>query len=178
MYNSISQGCIGDYNYIYETTICHDKDFNYTAKSNQPVINFENNDMSGTITYNFNKALYHIRGVLKSRDSSVTMGYYAAAPLHRNYSYSGSALPFATPEMAYENSPNKGQGVIGVDGIFAFDLWEPSAFYVVRGKILMRPHVHIHLSDRDKVYHMELNEPVPNRSLTSLPDRPNRTEPR
>jgi len=99
--------------------------------------------------------------------------YKAAAPPESRTSISGSYLPWANEEMAYNNTPNKGIVDI-VGGKFQFTLNTPNCFYINNGSKLVFPHLHLSINKKE----IDIELPfgcTPNRSLTNLPGRPVRT---
>ena len=50
-----------------------------------------------------------IRGTIKSSDANPIVTYWAPNPPNYRTSYTGSALPYPNPSIAYENTPNKGK---------------------------------------------------------------------
>jgi len=140
-------------------------------------VSFQGDELSGRIQYDSSTGLVRIYGSFKNHPNQ-GIEYLAASPLHRNYSYSGSGLPYPNAEVAYQDTVNK--GIIQTDsaGSFSFVLLQPSAYYVRQGKILLKPHVNIKPQKACKVFTVTISEIVPNRSLKNLPDRPNRSEPR
>lgn len=66
--------------------------------------------------------------------------FLAANPIDRRDSYVGSGLPFPNPEIAYENTPNRGV-THAVNGGYSFFVHMPNSFYTDLGKTLLPPHV-------------------------------------
>ena len=149
--------------------------FKYVVhKLEEPVLEYSSPDVSGEIRYNPDADTFFVSGQFRNVTNQ-TMRYWAANPIFRNYSYAGSALPYPTPEVAYENTPNQGDILLDNEGKFAFTLSHPSGYYVRLGKILMKPHVHFKVKGIDVVYTLTLSDSFPDRSLKNLPDRPNRS---
>lgn len=102
--------------------------------------------------------------------NDTTLKYIAAAPPDLRMSRAGSALPWGNSDMAYENTPNKGE-VSLVDGHFTFTLFRPNCYYIKNGSKLIAPHVHFTIADQH--FDVELGLPcTANRSLTNLAGRP------
>lgn len=102
-----------------------------------------------------------------------SMKYMAAAPPDFRMSRDGSGLPWANPNMAYDNTPNKGEIPI-VNGSFTFTLVRPNCYYMDNGAKLIAPHVHFTIGNQH--FDVELGIPcIPNRSLKSLPGKFNRS---
>ncbi len=109
-----------------------------------------------------------------------TVMFWAANPPHRNGSFSGSGLPYANAEMAFDRSINVG-AVKASNGKFSFELQYPSAYYAGLGSLYIPPQVHIKVCDADNNKHdtLVLGEGMPYRSLTypSPPGKRDRTSP-
>jgi hypothetical protein len=148
---------------------------NYTVHQlEQPVLEFTSKEFSGKVTYDADSSIYTFDGQFEGLNNA-TVKYWAANPIARNYSYSGSALPYPNPEVAYENTPNQGYSLLDNNGRFNIKLDSPSGYYVRQGKILLKPHVHFKVLDSDKVFTITIADFFPYRSLRNLPDRPNRS---
>lgn len=96
--------------------------------------------------------------------------YTAANPPTYNNSFSGSALPFPSEEIAYENTPNRGIVEI-INGQFSFTIRYPNSYYINIGTIYVKPHLKLILVDKDnntigEQRVIELGEGVPFRTLT------------
>ena len=102
-----------------------------------------------------------IKGILR---------YMAAAPPDLRMSRAGSALPFADEEMAYANTPNKGE--VACSGQFEFTLAKPNSYYSHNGSQFHSPHVHFTCGDQ--YYDLALGEAIANRSLSGLEGRHSR----
>lgn len=113
---------------------------------------------------------YVFRGTVPvglSPDTKVN--FWAASPPDRMTTFAGSGLPFANPEMAFENTPNRG-AVKASGGKFEISLQFPNSFYVNMGKTLLPPHVLVKFCEpRSEVKAIVIGNPIPNRSLTNLP---------
>lgn len=136
---------------------------------------FNNQDLIGNIYQDGQK--YIISGKVNKQGVS-TINYKAAAPADLRLSYSGSGLPFHSPEQAYDNSVNIGKATINELGEFSFELCNPNSYYVNQGVKLIRPHVHICLSGetiQPKSLDLKLGPGIPNRSLRHLDGRPDRS---
>lgn len=103
-----------------------------------------------------------------------TLRYMASAMADSRSSYMGSGLPFATPEMAYEGTANRGELTLSNSGYFTFELNMPNSYYVQGGTKLIAPHVHITVGN--DYFNIPLGDGIGNRSLTNLPGRYIRTE--
>lgn len=134
------------------------------------VSTFSNQDMTGEVFIDGD--LFTIKGNLRVPQQSLR--FWAAAPVERRMSLVGSGLPFATEEQAMESTPNQGRFQVGSMGNFEFAVRVPNGYYTCQGNTLVQPHVKILLEPLRRTYVIQLGPVVPNRSLTSLPGRPNR----
>lgn len=109
-----------------------------------------------------------VRGKVKTNSPNAKIIYWAANPSDRGYSFSGSGLPYANPEQAYDNSPNVGVATT-VNGEFKFNIHMPNSYYVGLGTIYIAPHVHIKVCEENGVGEyttIKLDEGIPFRTLT------------
>ena len=134
------------------------------------VSSFDNSQLSGSI-YLSGPLEYTIKGSVKEPHDFII--YEAASPAESRYSYAGSGLPFPNPDIAFQDTPNKGKVMLNDLNEFNFKLKQPNSFYIYGGQNLLKPHVNIYFPDKSKV-RLELGDSIPNKSLTSLPGRPPR----
>lgn len=139
-------------------------------KNTHPYVEFKNPSIWGVIQYNPETDKFVIHG--RTRANQVT--YFGATPLIRNYSYSGSGLPFPHYLSAYENTSNIGKVEV-IDGLFKIEVQHPSQYYVAQGRKLLKPHIHLILDDSPNIISLVLADYLPFRSLTNLPHKPNRS---
>jgi hypothetical protein len=108
-----------------------------------------------------------VRGSLSNQNANGTIKFIACNPADYRQSYSGSGLPFPNPEIAYQNTLNKGSAPV-VNGRFEFRIDFPNSLYVNQGTTLLPPHVLIRLCDgSDDVEIVQLGESIPHRTLSS-----------
>jgi len=121
---------------------------------------------------------YVITGKTSAPDGSMVL-FWAANPPNYNTSYSGSGLPFPNPDIAFNNTPNRG-AVKVTGGHFKFFIRYPSSFYASLGTLYISPHVYYKVCDNtgneSKVYSEKIGEGIPFRTLTYPP--PPSTAPR
>lgn len=99
------------------------------------------------------------------------INFWAAAPIDRMAIFAGSGLPFPNPEVAYENTPNKGS-VYASNGHSEIRLRFPNSFYVSMGTILLPPHVLLKFCKPKSLIHtVVLGKTISNKSLASLPGK-------
>ena len=82
---------------------------------------------------------YSVKGRINSLGNSTLM-YWAANPPTYNSSYSGSGLPYPNPDIAYENTPNRGL-VKTTNGNFDFNIRFPNSYYIGLGSVYVNPYV-------------------------------------
>ena len=132
---------------------------------------FDSDGIKGMIQYKIiNNTLYATLSGTMSSNANGTLEYMAAAPITRGYSYSGSGLPFPNPKIAYSGTNVETVKVDG-DGDFSFTFEFPNSYYVRQGTVLLNPHVHLYSPNSGKVYTIEVGNRIPNKSLTGLSDR-------
>lgn len=81
------------------------------------------------------------------------MEVYAANPIQRSFSYSGSGLPFPNADIAFDNTPNIKE--IPATGDFKVDFSYPNSFQSTDGFQKIPPSVFVRL-----VPHKEGQEPI------------------
>jgi len=116
---------------------------------------------------------YLVRGKISNGSSDALVVFWAANPPTFTQSYAGSALPYANPLQAYENSPNKGS-VKAKNGYFEFRIRYPNAYYIGLGTVYVKPHVNIRICDNNhpeggEVHRIDLGDGIPFRALTYAP---------
>ena len=106
----------------------------------------------------------------KVNSSSAKVIFWAAAPPNYLQSYSGSGLPFPNPEMAYENTPNKGV-VRASNGEFTIKMFYPNSFYIDLGTTYVPPHINFEICEgnKKKSFAVQIGEGIPYRTLTYAP---------
>ena len=109
-----------------------------------------------------------VKGRLKIDKPNVRIVYWAANPPDPTYSFSAAGLPFPSPEIAFENSVNRGS-MITDDRDFEFKIYYPNSYYVGLGSLYMSPHVFIKICDPDynNIESIKLGEGIPYRTLIS-----------
>ena len=130
---------------------------------------FQSGTCFGEITTNDNW-VFTISGECKTAKSLV---FLAPTTPDLRESLAGSALPFPTEQIAFENTKNQGKLNL-INGKFTFSIMRPNAYYINNGSTLIKPHVKIILDEKN-IFEIKLGEPIPYRSLKHLPGRPRRT---
>ena len=113
---------------------------------------------------------YIVKGKVKNGGNSNIM-FWAPNPPTYVTSYAGSGLPFANPEMAYDNTPNKGM-VKAKNGSFEFKVRYPNSYYMGLGTVCVEPCCHIKICGKksdNKIHTIKLGNGIPFRMLTYPP---------
>lgn len=104
------------------------------------------------------------------------LNFYAAAPPDYRQSFSGSGLPYSSPDQAFYGTPNIGSVRINAGGEFGIRFVYPNSYYVGLGSLVVPPSLHVwYLKDGVEVRNsIKICDGIPFRSLTypSLPTRP------
>ena len=127
---------------------------------------FDKDLCSGVIT-NTNDGNIEIEGKLKISNSNVKLLFWAANPPNYNVGFTGSGLPFPSPEIAFDNTQN--MGAINVkNGEFKIRMFYPNSYYVGLGSLYVPPHVHLKICEEgyDKYFSIKIGEGIPYRTLT------------
>lgn len=109
-----------------------------------------------------------IVGTIKEPVKGNTIYYFASNPPDYRATYTGSGLPFANQNMAYENSPNKGKTQL-IDNSFEIKLMYPNSYYVGLGTVLVPPTVFVeyfNTSGEKRNVSIKLSDGIPYRMLT------------
>jgi hypothetical protein len=111
----------------------------------------------------------HVRvsGVVLDHVSDGEIVYIAANPANRIYSYSGSGLPYANEEQAFQNTPNKGSITLN-NKMLSLKLLTPNAYYKDLGSVYVPPSVFImyKINDKTVTVSIPLSKAIPYRTLT------------
>tara|TARA_Y100001970_G_C14216765_1_gene850139 strand:+ start:1189 stop:1752 length:564 start_codon:yes stop_codon:yes gene_type:complete len=131
---------------------------------------FKNFDCFGTVEYN-NKGDLTVSGKVNTElTPNSKLLYWAPAPPTYMSNFSGSALPYANPLQAFENTPNK--GVVNItNGIFSFQLYYPNAYYSDLGTTYNPPQIMFKICPndsnlQDRIHILTLDDGIPYRMLT------------
>ena len=101
--------------------------------------------------------------------------FWAANPPDLRQSYSGSGLPFPNPEIAFENTSNRGLVNCDNRGRFEFKVVKPNGYYIAQGRKLIGSQVKMVLGNDEDIKILQLGDPIANRSLKNLEGRPIRS---
>ena len=113
---------------------------------------------------------YVVKGNISSLGNSTILFWAANLP---NYltNFSGSGLPYPNPDIAYENTPNRG-AVKSQGGSFEFKIRYPNSYYIGLGTVCVQPCCHIKVCDGNndgKIHTIKLGNGIPFRMLTYPP---------
>ena len=111
-----------------------------------------------------------ITGTVQSVTENPEIIFWASAPADHSTSFSGSGLPYANPEMAFENTPNTGK-LIAYNKSFVFRIKYPNAYYASLGTGYIPPSVNIKLcgeNEPEQITSIIIDEGIPYRSLTHI----------
>jgi hypothetical protein len=115
-----------------------------------------------------NNGDYLVKGTILTKTNNAKLMYWASNPATRGLSFSGSGIPYASAEMAFENTPNRGIVNI-INGYFEFKIHFPNAFYTNLGSNYVQPTVYVRIiedSGDNKVHSIPLGDGIPYRMLT------------
>lgn len=126
-----------------------------------------NKDLCEGIIENSGDGNIEITGKLKVSMGKAKIMYWAANPPDYNVSFSGSGLPFPSPDMAFQNTKNIGS-VEADNGIFKIKMYYPNAYYVGLGSMYVPPHVHLKICEEgyNDFFSIKIGAGVPYRTLT------------
>lgn len=109
-----------------------------------------------------------IKGKFNSNVDDNVLYFIAGNPPNYRTSFSGSALPFANLEQAYENTQNQGNVTVASTGEFEVFLLYPNVFYEELGNYYIAPHVNFVYKKNgvEKRLTLKLGDGIPYRTLT------------
>ena len=121
----------------------------------------------GIVEQDPGKSDLHIKGTISDVVDQGRIRFIAAAPADYHSSYTGSALPFATPMQAFQNTPNKGEIMLQANQ-FSIRLLHPNSFYEALGSFLIPPTLFLHYfsGGEEKTINVKVAEEIPYRRLT------------
>lgn len=116
------------------------------------------------------KAEIVVEGQIETMVKDNIVEYIAAAPTDLRASYTGSGLPFASPEMAMQGTPNKGTITLEAGNAFKINLKMPNSHYAALGTVLVPPTLYLTFFDmnlqKERTVSIVVDEPIPYRTLT------------
>ena len=144
-----------------------------SVSSNTRNIVFNKDMCDGTIIYNPNGELL-VSGQLKNSSPNSVISFWAAAPPTKGISFSGSGMPYPSPAVAYDRTPNKGV-ITAVNGRFNFVLKYPNAYYIGLGSLYIPPHINFKITEpglqsqqtpKTHNFSVQIDDGIPFRMLT------------
>ena len=109
-----------------------------------------------------------VNGQLKTMNPTSKLFFWAASPPTYGTSFSGSGMPYPSPEVAYDRTPNKGI-VNVVNGQFSINMKYPNAYYTGLGSLYIPPHVNFKICEdgkSDTYFSVQIDDGIPFRMLT------------
>ena len=121
----------------------------------------------GEIKQDPNQSDIHVHGTITEMVDDDRIMYLAAAPPDYRTSYTGSALPFQNADIAFHNTPNKGEKVLRGNR-FDVDLLFPNSYYEGLGRYLIPPTLYVNYKSggQEKTIAIQVSQPIPYRRLT------------
>jgi hypothetical protein len=141
---------------------------------------FNKDVCDGSLTYR-GKGDLLVQGNIKNSYLPSKLYFWAAAPPTYGSSFSGSGMPYPSPDVAYDRTPNKGVVDI-VNGKFTINMKYPNAYYTGLGTLYIPPHVNFKIcapGSQDKYFSIQIDDGIPFRMLTypAPPTKKPRTSP-
>jgi len=142
-----------------------------SVSGNTRNIVFNKEFCDGTIIYNQTGGELNVSGQLKNTSLNADISFWAAAPPTKGISFSGSCMPYPSPEVAYDRTPNKGI-VKAVNGQFNFVLKYPNAYYIGLGSLYIPPHINFKITEPESAgkqthnFSVQIDDGIPFRMLT------------
>jgi hypothetical protein len=105
----------------------------------------------------------------KIQIDSNKLEYIAANPPDFRTSFSGSGLPFANEEQAYENTPNKGSVTLDkMRNCSTIRIQTPNAYYIDLGNTFVKQHIQLvyYVNCKMHLLKVKVSDGIPYRSLT------------
>ena len=117
---------------------------------------------------------YKVKGVLTYSLAAISVlkplyiQYWAASPPNYMTSFSGSGLPYANEDIAFENTPTKGVAPV-LNGSYSFYINYPNSYYTNLGTTYIPPSVHLQVVDDQNniltpVHTIQLGKGIPFRT--------------
>jgi hypothetical protein len=116
-----------------------------------------------------NKSDIRVKGVIEDIVKGGKIVYVAAAPADHRASYTGSGLPFANQLQAFDNTPNRGEVILGPHNSFEIDLIMPNSYMVGLGSVKVPPTLYVEYVNREdevELISIRLSEGIPYRTMT------------
>lgn len=130
-------------------------------------MNFENAYCKGAIYTHDNHDMF-VMGKITESVKDDTIYYIAANAPDYRATYTGSGLPYANPEQAFDNTPNRGSAKL-LSNTFEVKLIFPNSYYKHLGTILIPPTLYVTYKTNDgetRKVDIKLSDGIPFRMLT------------
>lgn len=130
-------------------------------------VTFEHAYCVGHVEHDPHKNDITVHGTMTDTVDDGRIMCVAASPPDYRSSYTGSALPFATADIAFDSTPNK--GVVELLGnAFVIKLLHPNSYYQELGRVLIPPTLFIRYTSNGEERTVPINvaKEVPFRLLT------------
>ena len=85
-------------------------------------------------------------GKITEKVSLNTISFIAPCPPDFRSSFTGSGLPYENADIAFDNTPNRGEVTLDANNAFTIQLFMPGSYYeysVSDGKVLVPPCIYI-----------------------------------
>jgi hypothetical protein len=128
---------------------------------------FDKDICDGSVLYQ-GKGDVIVNGNMKNGNYTGIIYFWAAAPPTNGISFSGSGMPYPSPLVAYDRTPNKG-AVQVVNGKFRFSIKYPNAYYIGLGSLYIPPHINMKFcsdGNPDMYFSIQIDDGIPFRMLT------------
>lgn len=105
---------------------------------------------------------------IRGKVDGYKVSYTAAAPPDHRLSFSGSALPFANADQAFDHSCTRGEATVDSDGKFQVTIPTPNSYYASMGSVLVGPTLYVmyECNGHPRTHQVHVSDPVPFRTLT------------
>lgn len=129
---------------------------------------FSKDSIRGTLYFSKDNRHCLIRGMITEKVKNKQISYIGAAPIHKNGSYSGSALPFPNQFIAFENTPNTDIVKLNNKNEFEFLIKTPGQYYTHLGSVLIPSRIYIQYNNDflNKTVEINIGKEYPYRTLT------------
>jgi hypothetical protein len=129
---------------------------------------FENVFCAGGIYDVGNNKDVTVFGKIKEGVQNNEVYFFAANPPDYRATYTGSGLPYANNDQAFDNTPNKGKITL-VDNTFEINLMYPNSYYVGLGTVIVPPTVYLQYKNNEGIKRnlsIKISDGIPYRMLS------------
>lgn len=123
---------------------------------------------AGVMSIEYRWMMFSLRGRITDSVDGGVIYWMAAAPAEHNSSFSGSGLPYANRQQAFDGTPNTGTAHLDANNEFTVQLHHPGSFYDKAGTRLVPPTLFVRYfsNGQPKQTSLQLSDSIPYRSLT------------